>query len=114
MGFTIEFWKLERPIATDNVLLSLQLQGEEKIDGVAILPVAEILEELQESIQCFDSLPKSISAQFFSFELESDADHDELEDIVEIMAEYGCPLFDPQRAYTIRCKRWHGCWSIPR
>ena len=56
VGSTINFWKLVRPLAIDNTLLSLQRCCEEEVDGVAKFPVEEIVEELSESIPFFDSL----------------------------------------------------------
>jgi hypothetical protein len=109
MSYDINFWKQERPLDLGAQEIYKRLSAGDSVDGLASLPVERILAELREAFPAFDPTEKfplvsigdgSIefiwSVQHFRFDLRGDvgAEHQNL--LVQIMAEHGCPMYDPQ------------------
>jgi hypothetical protein len=108
LSYDINFWKLERPLIIAPVDIYRRLCKGEHVDGLAALPVSEICGQIQTTFPAFDpakgfstfriaggSIEASWSEQHFRFDLRGDW-NSEAQSIVEIMAAFHCPLFDPQ------------------
>lgn len=97
MGIEFFFWRQEKPLSLSAAEVSRRLNCEEKIEGLAELPVELILEALQEELQHFELLEFHYTSHHFWFGGASGLnDPDEFNALIEIMADYGCALYDPQ------------------
>lgn len=108
MSYDINFWRLDHPLKQAPVDIYRSLCQGEIVDGLASLPVAEIHSQLRQAFPEFDpskkfptfrtsvgSIEVSWSNYHFRFDLRGDYGP-EAQTIVEIMAGFRCPLFDPQ------------------
>lgn len=109
MSYDINFWKQERPLDLSAQQIYERLSRQEPVEGLAKLPVETILGELREAFPTFDPTEKfplvsldegSIeffwSDQFFRFDLRGEIGAAHENKLVTIMAEHGCPMYDPQ------------------
>jgi hypothetical protein len=109
MSYDINFWKQERPLDLSAQQIYERLSDGESVDGLAVLPVDQILQQLQEAFPKFDPQEKfplvsledgSIefiwSDQYFRFDLRGDVGAVHENRLVQIMADHGCPMYDPQ------------------
>ena len=110
MSYDINFWKQTRPLEISAQEIYERLsRGEQEIDGLAELPVDQIKQRLKEAFPDYDpqdpfpliqtehgSIEVLHSRQSFRFDLRGETEevHNRL---VEIMADFGCPMYDPQR-----------------
>ncbi len=115
MSYALAFWKQKRPLQSPPVEVYRLLNSRRNMDGhvdlpaVAELPVPQILTRLKAVYPGLDPAAPvasfetpdghydvSWSNKHFSFLLNADLG-DSLNPLIEIMREFGCPLFDPQQ-----------------
>lgn len=109
MSYDLNFWKLKRPTDGTNQEIYERLSDGEKVDGLEELPITKIniqinkefktakwtqLDELnweseKGSFQIFTT------PQFYRVDCYGMAGED-MNKIIEILAKFDCPLFDPQ------------------
>lgn len=109
MSYDINFWKQERSLPLSAEQIYGRLCKREAVDGLARLPVDSILARLRERFPGFD--PKADfpdvdvdggniefiwSDQHFRFDLRGDVPAADRNALVQIMRDFGCPLYDPQ------------------
>lgn len=108
MSYDIIFWKLEQPLSVPPVEIYRKLCQGQKVDGLSALPVNAICMRIKNLFAGFDprekfplirtstcSIEASWSSQHFRFDLRGDWGSVPQE-IVQIMAEFECPMYDPQ------------------
>lgn len=109
MARSLAFWKYEDGVYLDNQEVYEKLCGGESPDGLAELPkekiqsrVAEVFQEWERiDDNSFDGGEKgSFTAEILPrgaiFECSFSTGYDVLNAIIDIMGEFGCPLYDPQ------------------
>jgi hypothetical protein len=107
LSYDLNFWKQDRPLSLSPVEIYRHLSEEEHVDGLAKLPVKEILARLKARFPQFN--PKDPSIEFdegsievswsdrdFRFDLRGDIPAADQNALVEIMRGFDCPLYDPQ------------------
>ncbi len=109
MSYDINFWKQGHSLDLTAEEVYAKLCSGETIDGLARLPVDEILQRLRERFPEFNpsedfpdveledgNIEFGWSDYHFRFDLRGDVGSAEKNAIVDIMADYGCPMYDPQ------------------
>jgi hypothetical protein len=109
MSYDINFWKQERPLDLSDQEIYERLCARSSVEGLAKLPVDRILAQLRDAFPEFDpeekfplvsldegSIEFSWSDQHFRFDLRGDMGACHKNRLVGIMAEHGCPMYDPQ------------------
>jgi hypothetical protein len=107
MSCDINFWKLERPLILSAQEIYTRLCDGEEVEGLAILPVEDILAKLKEAFPDFDpsenyplvqtsegTIEFSWSNKRFRFDLRGICS--DCQKLVDIMTDFGCPMYDPQ------------------
>ncbi len=111
MGRQLAFWKYEDGIYLDNreVYMTSCIEGK-IVNGLAQLPYTEILVKLNNAFSSytkldtynFESAKGSFTVyprqQSVLFDCSFSLPETELNSIIDIMLEYGCPYYDPQIA----------------
>ena len=108
MSYDINFWKLERPSSLEPVEIYSRLSQGEVVEGLARLPVEEILKKLKEAFADFDpkeefplartsegSIEFIWTDQYFRFDIRGGICAD-CQKVVDVMTGFGCPMYDPQ------------------
>ena len=109
MSYDINFWKQERSLELTNEEIYAKLCSDEAVDGLARLPTDKILQRLRERFPAFDpsddfpdveledgNIEFLWSDYYFRFDLRGNVCASEKNAIVDILAQYGCPMYDPQ------------------
>ena len=107
MSYDINFWKQERPLELSPQEVYERLSSRQLVDGLAKLPVDEILARLKEAYPDFDpaesfplartsegSIEFSWSDYHFRFDIRGVCG--DCQKLVDIMTDFGCPMYDPQ------------------
>jgi hypothetical protein len=114
MSYDLVFWRQKKPIPSSPLEIYRKLNSRENMEGrldlpgLAELPVDQILARLRAAYPDFDPLSPltcfetqdgrydvSWSKKHFTFMIDGDRG-DSLNQLVGIMSEFGCPIFDPQ------------------
>lgn len=109
MGRQLAFWKYEDGTYLDNreVYMTSCIEGK-NVKGLVELPRAEILAKLNSTFSSytkldsynFESAKSSFTVyprqQSVLFDCSFSMPESELNTIIDIMLEYGCPYYDPQ------------------
>ena len=109
MSYDISFWKQERPLSLSAQEIYERLSGgDEVVEGLAKLPVPQIHLRLKEAFPEFDpaesfptvriprgSIEFSWSDYHFRFDIRGEIGG-ECQQLVNIMADFDCPMYDPQ------------------
>ena len=109
MSYDVNFWKQERPLSLSAQEIYERLSGGEAVvEGLAKLPVPRIHERLKQAFPDFDlsesvpvvriargSVEISWSDHHFRFDIRGEIGSD-CQRLVEIMADFDCPMYDPQ------------------
>lgn len=109
MSYNLNFWKENGKLSLDAQSIYERLSGNKYIDGVAMLPKAEIsaaVEESfnegweQESSTCWrhperGAFEVSLTDQLFRVDCYG-MSGDDMNRFIDIGALFGCPLYDPQ------------------
>lgn len=108
MSMHLAFWKYNDGIYLDNQeVYERSCVEEESVEGLSILPIGEILKKVSEVFSDYDNLGdynfESSKGLFTVFTTDCFVLFDcrgmfatELNKIIDIMAEFDCPLYDPQ------------------
>lgn len=109
MSRHLAFWRYDNGTYLDNQMVYEESCCEENpVDGLAALPISDILRRVDEVFNDYDKLDGrnyesskgsfSISAtkQSVLFDCGWSMAESELNKIIDIMLEFGCPLYDPQ------------------
>ena len=107
MSYDINFWKQERSLKLSTEDIYGKLCEGEAVEGLAKLPVEQILLRLKQTFPEFDSneqfstvetsegsIEFSWSEQHFRFDIRGLCG--ECQKLVDVMTEFGCPMYDPQ------------------
>ena len=107
MSYDINFWKQERPLALSAQEIYERLNKKEPVEGLAKLPVDEILARLKTAFPDFDpsesfplartsegSIEFFWSDQHFRFDIRGICGDCQM--LVDIMTDFDCPMYDPQ------------------
>jgi hypothetical protein len=107
LSYDINFWKQQRPLALSAQEIYERLNKKEPVEGLAKLPVDEILARLKAAFPDFDpaesfplartsegSIEFFWSDQHFRFDIRGICG--DCQKLVDIMSEFGCPMYDPQ------------------
>ena len=107
MSYDINFWKLQHPLDLTPEQIYGRLCKREPVEGLAKLPVDQILERLKQAYPDFDptesfpmartcegSIEFGWSDQHFRFDIRGICG--DCQKAVDIMTEFGCPMYDPQ------------------
>lgn len=110
MSYDINFWKQERSLDLSPEEIYGELCEERTVDGLATLPVDEILGQLRAAYPDFDpsedfpgissdewSMEVTWSDQHFRFDLRGEVPAADQNRLIEMMAAHGCPMYDPQQ-----------------
>jgi len=110
MSYDLDFWKYKKGVSLDNqtVYLKACCDGE-NVDGLEDLPIDEILKKIDETFSSWEKLDKESyenSSGEGAFQIETTPQsvrfdcygvtEDDMNLIIEIMYDFGCPLYDPQ------------------
>ncbi len=109
MSYDINFWKQEGPLELSAQEIYERLSQEERVTGVANLPVTKILVALKETFPDFNheedfplvsigegSIEFSWTDQFFRFDIRGEIGAKYENILVKTMAQFNCPMYDPQ------------------
>ncbi len=109
MARSLAFRKYEEGVYLDNQEIYEKLCDGENPDGLAELPKEKILSRVAEVFQKWERISEdsfdggekgSFTAEILPrgviFECSFDMQFDALNVIIDIMGEFGCPLYDPQ------------------
>src|SRR5215213_6280052 len=106
MSYDITFWKEGRPVGLSPNEVYRRLSRGKRVEGLAELPVEELLARLREAFGPFDeelsefetdecSIEVSRSACHFRFDLRGDVGEARGR-LIALMAGFGCSPYDPQ------------------
>ena len=109
MSRHLAFWKYNNGIYLDNQkVYELSCVEGQMIDGLSMLPLRDILSRVNEIFNDYDILDKYsydsskgsftiiITEQSVLFDCSWNMPETELNKIIDIMLEFGCPFYDPQ------------------
>jgi hypothetical protein len=107
LSYDINFWKQERSLALSAQEIYERLNGKEPVEGLAKLPVADIIARLKAAFPDFDpseDFPlagtSEGSIEFFwsdyHFRFDIRGIGGDCQKLVDVMTEFGCPMYDPQ------------------
>ena len=109
MSYDINFWNQERALELSAQEIYERLSDGADVDGLASLPLDAINTRLQEHFSDFDpsddfpmislddgSIEFLGSRQCYRFDFRGDVKAKDKNAIVRIMADYECPMYDPQ------------------
>lgn len=109
MSVDYNFWKQSRPLEQSSEEIYSKLCREEVVDGLENLPVDVILQRIQEAFPGFnpkEDFPEiefdgglievGWTTQYFRFDRRGSVDAEHLNVLVDILAAYDCPMYDPQ------------------
>jgi len=111
MGRQLAFWKYEEGIYLDNQEVYRSVCGEGKtVAGLAVLPVEEILSKAKKVFRDYERIDDYnygglegaftiyTQPQSVVFDCSLRMSEKELNKIIDLMAGFGCPYYDPQIA----------------
>ncbi len=108
MGRQLVFWKYEDNVRLDDKKVYEKICDQEDIDGLLPLPINEILLQINSVFSRYNKLDdynfESANGSFTLYITERSVIFDcswglpeaELNKMIDIMNEFGCPLYDPQ------------------
>ena len=107
MSYDINFWRQERPLELSAQEIYERLNKREPVEGLAKLPVEQILARLKHAFPDFDpaedfplartaegSIEFGWSDYHFRFDIRGICG--DCQKLVDIMSEFDCPMYDPQ------------------
>lgn len=108
MSYDINFWKLSRPLAARPQDIYAELCEGNSVEGLAQLPIRDILTRIAAAFPGFDpdddfpmielensGIEVNHSPQHVRFDIRGELDSS-VNTLVEILADFGCPMYDPQ------------------
>ncbi len=108
MSYDLDFWKYKAGVSLDHQAVYEQLSEGKEVDGLEDLPMETILARVGEVFSDWDRLDPinfespdrgafqlTITRQFFRVDC-SGMDGEDMNRFIDIGAEFGCPLYDPQ------------------
>ncbi len=108
MSRQLVFWKYEDGIYLDNKEVYEKCCNGEKVDGLEELPGVDILNKVKKVFRDYERLDDyNYGGELGNFTVHADPQsvvfdcsfrvpESELNKMIDIMAEFGCPLYDPQ------------------
>jgi hypothetical protein len=107
LSYDINFWKQERPLPLSPEEVYSRLNKREPVEGIAKLPVDEILARLKSAFPDFDPTVRfpdvrtsKGSIEFFwseyHFRFDIRGICGDCQKLVDIMRDFDCPMYDPQ------------------
>ncbi|TPN82877.1 hypothetical protein [Aquimarina algicola] len=110
MSYDLDFWKYKKGIYLDNQEVYEKCSDAQTIDGLEDLPIESILRDVQKEFTSWKMNDSNIdfenpngngsfqiftTKQFVRFDCYRMSGED-MNRIIDIMYEFGCPLYDPQ------------------
>lgn len=108
MSYDINFWKQSQPLEMPPSEIYGTLCNGDTVEGLEALPIDTIYERIRAAFPSFDpkedfpviefehcGIEVSSSPQHVRFDIRGDIGS-ETNRLIEILAEFGCPLYDPQ------------------
>jgi len=109
VSYDINFWKQSRALKLSPEQIYQTLCEGGHVDGLRDLPIADIYARLQAKFPTFNptesfltielqecGIEISSSPQHVRFDLRGEKIRAAINELVEIMSEFGCPMYDPQ------------------
>jgi len=110
MGRQLVFWKYEDGVYLDNQNVYEMICDEEGIDGLEDISKEDVLDRIKTEFSDYDELDEynyessmgsftvNFTEQSVLFDCSYSLPETELNKMIDIMAEFDCPLYDPQIA----------------
>ena len=107
MSYDLNFWKYRPGVVLDHLETYKRLSDGEEVDGLEELPIERMTERVKQAFatweqqdwQTWESANGSFqiyaTPQFFRIDCYGMDGHD-MNKFIDIGAEFGCPLYDPQ------------------
>ncbi len=107
MSYDLDFWKYKPGVSLDHQTTYERLSDGQVVDGLEDLPIQEMVERLHQVFSEWGQLDDHTwesdrgtmqvytTQQFFRVDCYG-MNTDDLNKIIEVAAEFGCPLYDPQ------------------
>jgi hypothetical protein len=124
MSYDINFWKQERPLSLSPEEIYGKLCKGEAVEGLVKLPVAQIHARLKQTFPEFEpeefsivrtpagSIEFSWSDYHFRFDIRGICG--ECQKLVDVMREFGCPMYDPQENKRYDSRGGTGLGDAPK
>lgn len=105
MSADLNFWKYEKETSLKDSEVYERLSSEEFVNGVAALPKADILEQIDSVLEDWDKLGKTnyekddeyielyITDQLVRFDC-SGVSGEHMNLLIDVMLSFGCPFYD--------------------
>ncbi len=107
MSYDLDFWKYKPGVSLDHQATYEKLSDGQVVDGLEELPISRITARLKEVFADWDQLDDETwegdsgsfqiftTPQFFRVDCYG-MDEEDMNKIIDIGSEFGCPLYDPQ------------------
>jgi len=107
MSYDINFWKQQRPLPLSPQEIYEKLSQREQVEGLAKLPIDQILARLKQAFPDFDPSEEFPLAETsegsiefiwtdYHFRFDIRGICGDCQKLVDIMREFDCPMYDPQ------------------
>jgi len=126
MSYDINFWKQNRPLNLSAQEIYERLSRRETVEGLAKLPVPQIHQRLKRAFPEFDpseSFPLVTTSRgsieflwsnfHFRFDIRGEVGSD-CQTLVDIMADFDCPMYDPQEGRRYDSKDGTALGEMPK
>jgi hypothetical protein len=115
MSYDLDFWRYKSGVALDHQSVYEQLSQGQRVEGLDDLPIETMIRRVNEMFADWEKLDEATfeggergsfqlftTAQFFRVDTYG-MDGDDLNKLIEIGNEFGCPLYDPQVGQRYDC-----------
>ena len=108
MSYDLDFWKYKPGVSLDHQTTYERLSTGEFVNGLEDLPIQTMVERLSQVLSDWERLDENTwesdrgiiqvctTRQFFRVDCSHGMETDDLNKIIEVAAEFECPLYDPQ------------------
>ena len=110
MGYDLNFWKYKKDVYLDNQDTYIKCSEKGLVDGLEDLPIETIIKDIQQKFANWKMEGSNIdfenpdgkgafgistTKQFVRFDCYG-MEGEDMNQIIEVMVTYNCPLYDPQ------------------
>ncbi|MAT72744.1 MAG: hypothetical protein CMJ58_24965 [Planctomycetaceae bacterium] len=107
MSYDLDFWKYRKDVSLDDQETYERLSDGQFVDGLEELPIDLMLARLKEVFASWQQVDERFwqgdsgsfevftTPQFFRVDCYG-MDGEDMNSIIDVAAEFGCPLYDPQ------------------